>query len=218
MIIAFSGTDGSGKSTQINLLSSYVESNQGRSKIVWGRGGYTPLFSFIKKILRVLLAKKIPQAGISQSRDKMLKKKFISRIWLNIAILDLFLFYGLYVRMLSLFGFVVICDRYIEDTEIDFRRNFPNDFDSESLLWNLLTWSLPAPDLSFLLYVPVDVSLVRSKIKGEPFPDTPETLSFRLKTYLNESLFPSDKYHKIDCQQSMENIQTEIREKFKVLS
>ncbi len=218
MIIVFSGTDGSGKSTQIEMISNYFKSNQYKIKVVWGRGGYTPLFSFIKKILRVLLAKKIPQAGISQSRDKMLKKKFISRIWLTIAILDLFLFYGLYIRMLSFFGFIVICDRYIEDTEIDFRRNFPNDFDSESLLWKLLSWSLPVPNLSFLLYVPVDISLVRSKIKGEPFPDTPETLNFRLKAYLNDSLFPSDKYHKIDCQQPMEVVQTEIREKFKELS
>ena len=128
MIIVFSGTDGSGKSTQIEMISNYLESNQYKIKVVWGRGGYTPLFSSLKKILRVLLTKKIPQAGISQSRDKMLKRKSISKTWLTIAILDLFLFYGLYVRILSLFGFVVICDRYIEDTEIDFRRNFPNDF------------------------------------------------------------------------------------------
>ena len=68
------------------------------------------------------------------------------------------------------------------------------------------------------LFVPVDVSLIRSKMKGEPFPDTPETLAFRLKTYLDESIFPSDKYHKIDCQKSIESIQTEISGKFKELS
>jgi|APSaa5957512535_1039671.scaffolds.fasta_scaffold57267_2 thymidylate kinase len=217
MIIVFSGTDGSGKSTQIEMISNYLESNQYKIKVVWGRGGYTPLFSSLKKILRVLLTKKIPQAGISQSRDKMLKRKSISKTWLTIAILDLFLFYGLYVRILSLFGFVVICDRYIEDTEIDFRRNFPNIFNPNSVFWRLLVWSLPKPSLSFLLYIPVDVSLTRSKMKGEPFPDTPETLSFRLQSYLNESIFPSAKYHKIDCQKSIESVQIEIREKFKEL-
>jgi len=216
-IIVFSGTDGSGKSTQIDLLSSYIKDNQYRVKVVWGRGGYTPFFSFIKKILRILLAKRIPKAGFGSPRAEMLKRKSVSSTWMTIAILDLFLFYSLYIRTLCLFGFVVICDRYIEDTEIDFNRNFPDTFNAESLLWKLLIWSLPTPKLSFLLYVPVDVSLVRSKIKGEPFPDTPDTLNFRLKTYLDESIFPSNKYHKIDCQQSMDSIQIEIIDKFKEL-
>ena len=217
-IIVFSGTDGSGKSSQIELLKRFFENQGCKVQVIWARGGYTPLFSFLKKILRILLAKKIPKAGENHSRSKMLKKKSISSTWLTIAILDLFLFYGVYVRVLSFLNFIVICDRYIEDTEIDFNRNFPGIFNSESLLWKLLIWSLPTPRQSFLLYVPVDVSLIRSKMKGEPFPDTPETLAFRLKAYLDESIFPSDKYHKIDCQKPIESINSEIVDKFKELS
>ena len=217
-IIVFSGTDGSGKSSQIELLRKFFEEQGCKVQVIWARGGYTPLFSFGKKILRILLAKKIPKAGANHSRSKMLRKKSVSSTWLTVAILDLFLFYGVYVRVLSLLNFIVICDRYIKDTEIDFNRNFPDTFNSESLLWKLLIWSLPAPRQSFLLYVPVDVSLIRSKMKGEPFPDTPETLAFRLKTYLDESIFPSVEYHKIDCQKSIESVQTEIIDKFKGLS
>ena len=217
MIIVFSGTDGSGKSTQIDLLSTYVKSRQCKSKIVWARGGYTPIFSLIKKILRTLLMRRIPEPGASDSRESIFRKRGVSRVWLTIATFDLFLFYGLYVRTLSLLGYIVICDRYIKDTEIDFRRNFPDNFNTEVFLWKLLVWSLPMPNQSFLLYVPVEISLIRSKIKGEPFPDTPATLNFRLKTYLDESIFPSAKYNKIDCQKSIESVQIEIREKFKGL-
>jgi thymidylate kinase len=218
MIITFSGTDGSGKSTQIEILMSEFIRQGFRVKYVWSRGGYTPLFSALKKILRILTAKRLPNEGNSSSRDELLKNKSVSGVWLTIATLDLLMFYGVYVRIMSWFGMVVVCDRYIEDTLIDFKRNFPDTFDDQSFLWRLLVLFIPRPNQSFLLFVPVDVSLIRSKMKGEPFPDTPETLAFRLKAYLDESIFPSDKYHKIDCQKSIEIIQTEIAGKFKELS
>jgi len=218
MIIAFSGTDGAGKSTQIDLVSNYFKENGTKNKTVWARGGYTPGFCFFKKILRFLLLKKTSSAGDNTTRTKFFKNKGITKIWLLISILDLFLFYGLYVRVLNIFGYLVICDRYVEDTEIDFKRNFSDLFDPNSSLWRLLIWSLPIPTLSLLLCVPVEVSLIRSKLKREPFPDTPETLSYRLKIYLDEAIFPLSRYCKIDCQKSVGEVQAEIRLSFEQLN
>ena len=98
------------------------------------------------------------------------------------------------------------------------RINFPDAFNDQSFLWKLLTLSSPKPNRSFLLFVPVSVSLHRSKIKGEPFPDSSETLSIRLTKYMDESIFPSKKYYKIDCQQSIKSVQIEIKKKLKELS
>jgi dTMP kinase len=213
MIIVFSGTDGAGKSTQIEqLMSAYKE--QGYSvKYVWARGGYTPLFSWAKGVARKLLRKKLPAAGQSKAREKILKKGPVSRLWLGIATVDLILLYAVYVRGLSLFGRVVVCDRYIEDTGLDFIHNFGESFKPDGFLWRMLQWLAPRPDYAFLLTVPVDVSLHRSKLKNEPFPDSPETLHWRLDQYMNESIFPADVFIKIECQQPVEAIQEMIQQR-----
>ena len=214
MIISFSGTDGAGKSTQINKLMLYFQS-EGKSAIyLWSRGGYTPLFSWAKSVLRKLFRKKLPEAGLSESRDAMIRKGAISRLWLIVAMVDLFLLYVIYVRLLSFSGRVVICDRYIEDTFLDFTHNFGGSFNPKSLMWRALVYLSPKPGYAFLLTVPVDVSKYRSNLKNEPFPDTPETLEWRLNKYMDEASFPSTRFYKIDCQQSVEDIYQIIKSQF----
>ena len=178
--------------------------------MIWARGGYTPVFSLIKKLLQGVFDKKIPKSGPSQSRARILKGKYVAQTWLAIAIVDMALFYGVYARLLLLSGYVVICDRYVEDTEIDFRRNFADQFEPSSVLWRLLLLIVPTASHSFLLHVPVETTLIRSKKKSEPFPDSIETLKFRLDSYLNEEVFPSSNYIKIDCQDDADRINSLI--------
>ena len=210
MIIAISGLDGSGKSTQIEELMRRLRNDGYKVKFIWARGGYTPGFEFIKKCLRRILGQQLPLPGHSNMREKKLGSPFIQRIWLIIAIADLVLLWGLYVRTLSKLNTVVICDRYLNDTLLDFRKNFPTSNIEGSIFWKLLTTFVPDPDHSFLFWVPVEISEKRSIAKGEPFPDTRETLEWRLNAYMDELTFPLDKYTRIDGRSSIAKISDKL--------
>lgn len=219
MIIAFSGTDGAGKSTQIDALSQAIEGAGYKTAYIWARGGYTPLLRAVKApVLRVLgrnpnaetaAAQKF--GGYSNRRANLMRRPIISRIWLVVAIIDLALLYGVYVRYLSLRGRIVICDRYTGDTRIDFARNFPDTYNERGLLWRLLTTVAPRPDLHILLTVPVDVSVARSLAKKEPFPDDVSTLRFRLERYQSLPEFSADRVLPLGGTAPIDEIAAEIR-------
>ena len=191
MIIAFSGTDGAGKSTQINRLTQSLEEAGQSVRYIWARGGYTPLMRAVKAPLLRLMGRKtgpetaatIKSGGYSDRRAGLMRSPLIARVWLLVAITDLALLYGLYVRYQSARGRIVICDRYTDDTKIDFARNFPGVFREDGVLWRFLEGFAPRPDLRILLTVPVEVSVKRSLAKDEPFPDDVSTLKFRLAHY-----------------------------------
>ena len=121
MLIAISGIDGSGKSTQLELVKQYYE-NKGKTVLdLWTRGGSTPGINAIKAFSRKLGGKKLPPPGKSKKRDEMMGTVWIQRAWLSLAVLDLMRIYCLSIRWWILRGKVVICDRYLWDTQIDFK-------------------------------------------------------------------------------------------------
>lgn len=208
-LIVFSGIDGAGKSTQIANLSSTLTGQGRRTVCLWSRGGYTPLFHATKVAARKLLGKKVIPTGRTEARTKTLGKGWVQNVWLILALADLALLYGIYVRWLRWSGRVVIADRYLYDTWIDFTLNFPKSGFQNWFLWKFVTWVTPTPDHSFLLLIPVEHSLVRSRQKFEPFPDSEETLRQRLEYYQN---LKQDKTWKaIDCLRPIDDISEEIR-------
>jgi thymidylate kinase len=183
-LIVLSGVDGSGKSTQIQLLRTRLEQHGQRVKVVWARGGYTPGMNALKTALRRLTgARVIPHSGPGAARTAAFSRGRTRRWWLRLAILDLIVLYALTLRCRLATGCTVICDRYWPDTLLDFRLNFPQEDISRWWLWKLLTKLAVVPHAAFLLLVPVEESLRRSQQKNEPFPDPPQVLAQRLSAY-----------------------------------
>ena len=210
MFLTFSGLDGAGKSTQINLLVNWFEQHGNKVNCLWARGGYTPGFEILKRFLRLLLGKGLPAPGNSTSRKKKLARRWVAKLWLTIAISDLIFFWGVYLRLQRLKGHIVICDRYLGDTRLDFKQNFPHVKFESMFIWHLMNWLIPKPDMSVLLWVSVKKSVERSLLKSEPFPDNPRVLEWRLSSYLDENQFPSSEFKKFECSDSIESVNKKI--------
>ena len=210
MLLTFGGLDGAGKSTHINLLVDWLESHGCKVDRLWARGGYTPGFELIKRFLRNLLGKRLPAPGKTVSREKKLARLWVAKLWLTIAIIDLILFWGVFLRFQRFKGHIIVCDRYLDDTRLDFKQNFPHVDFEEMFIWQLLEWMIPRPDVSFLLWVSVNESIERGLLKNEPFPDDSKTLEWRLSSYMDQKQFSSNKYLKIECSDDLGIINKKI--------
>lgn len=198
MLITFSGVDNSGKSTQISLLAKRLTEEKQGYISMWARGGYTPGIEFVKRALRAAFPKTVPRPANVSQRDKAFSKKSVRRFWLAIAIIDLMIVWGVHIRWALMRGNVVICDRYIDDTLLDFLEDFPSDQIAEKILWKLLRRIIPKPTASFLMIVPIEEQARRSAQKGELFPDSESARLSRMKRYCDERFFPDSRYVIID--------------------
>lgn len=207
--IVFSGLDCAGKSTQINLLMASLVAAGRKPIYLWVRGGYTPIFSIAKRILRFFSkGRGFPPPGTSAKRKQIFRNPWVRILWLQLAIADIILVYGVYLRVSTWLGKDVVCDRFVWDTVIDFRLNFPDEAFEGWFSWKLLMWVIPCPSVTFLLLIPVSESLRRSGLKFEPFPDSEETLRQRLELY--RTLAVEGRGRVIDCMGTIAEISTEI--------
>lgn len=208
LLVVFSGLDGAGKSTQVALLIDHLRQQGYQTRYVWARGGYTPLIEGLKRTARCLLRRKLPPSGHSAERQRSFQKGYVRRLWLTAAMLELTWLYGVQLRWQLWRGRAVICDRYLFDTQIDFRLNFPQDEIERWWLWRGLTRITPTPDAIFWMCVPVEESVRRSTIKGEPFPDAPAVLARRLGEY--ETLAALNGWQSLDGRRSIADLADEI--------
>lgn len=209
-LIVFSGLDGAGKSTQIEILKKHFELKSQRVEVFWSRGGYTPGMELLKRVMRKSGAAVVPLTqGNSKKRDDAFKRKFVRKIWLTMAMFDLILNYAIILRIKTLFGKLLICDRYLIDTQLDFELNFPAEKVSSWFLWKVLEKTVPHPAFHFVLTVSIRESQKRSVSKNEPFPDPPEVLQYRLNRYLRYCEKHNNCFQ-INCEKSIYEVEKEI--------
>jgi thymidylate kinase len=209
MILAVSGVDCAGKSTQIAMLEAHLRAHGARPDVRWHRPGYSRGLDLARAAVRRLRPGAMPAPGPSAARERAFSNPRLQRAWAAMALVDTLTHYAVEVRALSLAGRAVICDRYVDDGLLDLRLRFPDLHTDRWLTTRALLRATPRPDLSILLML--DRARVQERIaaKAEPFPDPPATRERRHAAY--DALAASGRFTVVDADGTPEEVFARVR-------
>mgnify|MGYP001368126595 CR=1 FL=1 len=207
MIIAVSGVDCSGKSTQIARLVERLDSVGRTSEVRWYRPGYSDELDTLRALLR-RNSGVLPPPGAGKAREQAFSRPWVRSAWIAVALLDTLWTYGLKLRCASWIGRLIICDRYVWDAVLDLHLRFPNQVSLDGFVAVLLRLVCPRPRVNVLLHLSADEALDRQAKKAEPFPDDRETFLKRHGIY--DGWAEDGRFSVIDSERSIEEVHDEI--------
>ena len=167
----FSGIDSSGKTTQIELLIQYCNNNNIDVYERWSKGRATPGVLWLKKVFSKDTGKTLSREEILEHREENWSNPKKKYLLLVCSIIDLWWFWGIYYRILNRKHELFICDRYLWDTYIDFKTEFPEYNIDKWIIWKIAMMLSPKPKHSFMFYITADESFKRDNDKGDPDRD-----------------------------------------------
>ncbi len=202
-MISFSGIDCGGKTTQMEKLYNFYLKHHVKCMMIHSRGGYTPLLEFAKKIIR---HDKGDHSDTSErARAEIHGNPRKRRLLLWLSILDLSFYYGIWFRLIELFGTTILADRYIWDSYIDFKMKYVEIDFEKWLIWKLAKNIYLKPKRSIIYTIPAELSIYRSSLKEEPWPEPLEVRQERIAWYMKE-IGNSRWQHVIDATSSINDV------------
>lgn len=182
-LIAISGIDGAGKSTQLELLSAALERRGRRVERVWYRPGYSRRLDRARALVRRLRPAALPGADRPEARRAAFARPSVAAAWMVTAAIDTLIEYGAGVRRRLGAGAVVLCDRYLIDARLDLELRFPELAPWPTRLSAALEIACPEPDCQILLMIDEAEMRRRNRLAPEPFPDAPAIRAARHRAY-----------------------------------
>ena len=143
MLIAISGFDYSGKSTQIRALAT---SNP--ASVLWSRIGYTPLLIRIKRVARKCMRQSTDVVSASGVGLRRRHRWWIPDLWFWSSLID-YVGFGVWLQFRKLSKTNLILDRYTIDAVVDLSLRMGTS------TGRLTCWSLSA---GTLFRLPISIS------------------------------------------------------------
>ncbi len=178
LLIAFSGIDGSGKTTQVKLLQDQLRRNGFETSKMWSR--WRPLLSLpLLFVLRKSGQVSVHKADfLSIVEFHAIKNQSVASLWCFATQLENFLKISVKIIIPLTLGRAVICDRYVLDLMVDGVSDL-HDSPTEIRFGFKLLRLLPRPDRAFLIDIDAESAFKRK-------PDMP-SISYnieRIRSYL----------------------------------
>lgn len=179
-LVAFSGIDGSGKTSLARSVQRALRQCGIRTRCVWHRAGSSGLSRVLIAGGKLLVATRAPgvraeveaPAAREARRVELLRHPLVRALWQWLVLLELTWTYARKVRLPLILGKVVLCDRYTADAVADLGSRLGGEAPADTLPARLLRALNPTPDVAIYVCVPPEVA--RRRQAPEARQGTPE--------------------------------------------
>ena len=203
-IIALSGIDGSGKTTQIDTLEARLRTSDAHVLRIWSRWRPISSLPLLALFLRRGYAEVHSTSSIGFVETHIPWRRGVTSVWCILTQLDNFMKTTIKLVIPLLLGYTIICDRYTLDLLVEGMADLHDPPTSKRLGYRLLRL-LPHPNIAFFIDVSAELAFSRK-------PDLPSVEHFTERVSLYRELCKTLNETVLDGKQSRDKIRDKIWE------